>query len=106
MSRTFVPNPRFETELLASPEVRDLLDTFKDDLETIAKSRVRKRTGNLERSIHYDVDVDGGQFKGRLNADDFKAGWYEFGSARTDAESFLRSSVEDVVGPVTGDGLI
>lgn len=99
----FVANDRFAAELLASPEIRDMLEGLRGDLEDGARSRVRRRTGALADSIHYDVDLDDGQFKGRLLADDFKAAWYEYGSSRTPADAYLRSTVEDVVGPVGGD---
>ncbi len=99
----FVANDRFAAELAASPEARDMLEGLRDDLEDGARSRVRRRSGHLADSIHYDVDLDAGAFKGRLNADDFKAAWYEFGSSRTPADAYLRSTVEDVVGPVGGD---
>ena len=98
----FVPNPRFEPELLASHDVRTMLETLRDPLEDGARDRARVRTGHLRDSIHYDVDLDDGQFAGRLNDDDFKAGWYEFGSARSPADAFLRNTVEEVVGPVGG----
>ncbi len=103
MARTvFVPNHRFASQLLVTPQIRDLLESFWPELEDAAVSRARELSGDLRDGIHYDVDITPAGFAGRLNSDDWKSQWYEFGSIRTPADAFLRSAVEDVVGPVTG----
>ena len=68
----FVPNHRFASQLLVTPQIRDLLESFWPELEDAAVSRARELSGELRDGIHYDVDITPAGFAGRLNSDDWK----------------------------------
>lgn len=102
MTRFFFPNPGFTKDLLNSDGVTKMLTGIGPPIEDEAKRIASRRKGFLEKGIHFDVGEDQGQIIGRLNSDDFKSVWYEFGSAKNEADAMLRSSVESNVGPVTG----
>lgn len=98
----FIPNPRFEASYLASSEPVPMLEAAAGAVAERAADIVRKRTENLADSIEVDVGLDTDDVQtGRVNANDFKAHWWEFGH-RGRRDPFLRPAAETVVGKVRG----
>lgn len=102
MPGAFIPDPDFEREWLQSDEAVAMLEELGPELVDGAYQRARKRSENMADSIAYEVGIVDGVATGRLRADDFKAGWWEFGNAVTGRDPFLTPTVEDLVGPVRG----
>lgn len=104
MPLKLIPNPRFEHQLTTDESRMQRMLADLSYLADEARSRTRRRKNFLAKSITLDVGFaeEHGQIIARLNAGDFKAVWYEFGSARTPKDAMLRSTVEDNIGPVTG----
>lgn len=99
----FVINPDFADEILKSEELAPALLELGPPLVAGAQTRARKRLEKLADSIDYEVGHnDAGNIIGRLRADDFKAHWHEFGTAKKAAQPYLRPTVEELVGPVIG----
>lgn len=100
----FELDPHFEDEILASSAIRDILE---DRAEAVA-SRASKlapddpRTvgDDLHSNIKADTDRTGHGHVARVNAFDWKAGLYEFGTRRTPAVHFLSRALEEEVGPL------
>jgi hypothetical protein len=100
-SRTFIPNPLFERQYLASNEADPMLEEVAGNVATEAERNARKRSGSMADAIEVEVGDDGGVRTGRINANDFKSYWWEFGH-RGRIDPFLRPAAESVVGKVTG----
>jgi hypothetical protein len=98
----FIPNPLFGRQYLASDEAVPMLTKAGEAVAKRAADTVRKRSGNLARSIEVEVGVDRDDVQtARINANDFKAHWWEFGfEGRVDP--YLRPAAESVVGKVQG----
>lgn len=103
MARSFyVPNTDFEAEYLASSEAVELVAGVAETAAPIAQGLAPVRERHLVESIHAEAGVVDGVATGRVVAEDFKAGWWEFGHEGRD-QPFLRPAVEAVTGkPVTG----
>ncbi len=100
-SRTFIPNPLFERQYLASNEADPMLEDVTGQVAAEAAKNARKRSGSMADAIDTEVGDDGGVRTGRINANDFKSHWWEFGH-RGRIDPFLRPAAESVVGKVTG----
>lgn len=101
-SRTFIPNPLFERQYLASNEADPMLAEVAGNVAAAAAKQARKRSGSMADAIEVEVGDDGsGVRTGRINANDFKSHWWEFGH-RGRIDPFLRPAAESVVGKVTG----
>lgn len=101
---TFVPDPTFGGRLLRDEDVlRPVLEPITADVADAAKSHAPERLGHLIDSIEPEVGVDrDGIVTGRVNAHDFKAHWWEWGTRHHPPEPYLRPAAESVVGPVSG----
>ena len=95
----FTPDPAFEAGLLRSTAVRRLLADLIDQALVNAERRAPFRLGLLEVSIRtvVAVDVVRQSLIGRMFATDFKAPWWEFGTARNTPVPFLRPGLEEAV---------
>ena len=100
-SRTFIPNPLFERQYHASNEADPMLAEVAGQVAAEAAKNARKRSGSMADAIEVEVGEDGGTRTGRINANDFKSHWWEFGH-RGRIDPFLRPAAESVVGKVTG----
>ena len=96
----FLENPLFERAYLAGDEPVPMLEKAAGAVADRAADTVRKRTKSLAQSIEAEVGLDGGVQTGRVNANDFKAHWWEFGH-RGKVDPFLRPAMESVVGKVS-----
>lgn len=100
---TYIPNPDFEGEYLASDEALELVQGVAGEGVPIAQSLAPKREEHLADSIEAEAGFVDGVATGRINAGDFKAGWWEFGHEGRE-QPFLRPAMETVTGkPVKGD---
>lgn len=107
MSRVRVEvNPNLERELLATNEAVELALEAAEEVADVARDGVAERTRNLKKSINAVAGRVDGQALGRVNADDFKAAWVEFGTAQPGgrAQPYLRPAAEEVLGAVTQAG--
>lgn len=103
MSPLYVPNPTFEAEYLASEDALELVAGIAETAAPIAEAAAPKRLEHLADSIEADAGFVEGVATGRVNAHDFKAHWYEFGTRRQSPEPFLRPAMEATTGtPVKG----
>lgn len=101
-ARGYLPNPDFEEEWLRSKDALELVDGIAKEAAPVAESLAPKRTQNLADSIEAESGLVDGVATGRVNAHDFKAGWWEFGHEGRD-QPFLRPAMEAVTGqPVKG----
>lgn len=99
----YVPNPGFAQEWLASDEALELVDRIAKTAAPIAVQLAPKRLEHLADSIEPAAGVVNGVATGRVNAHDFKAHWWEFGTRRHGAEPYLRPAMETATGtPVKG----
>lgn len=96
----FKLDPKFDDELVRSPELRGHLEKLAKNAADRAKQLVPVDTGDLQDSIEGVVDFDRRGFVGRVDAHDFKAKWIEFGTVRRPARPFLRPALEAEVGPL------
>lgn len=100
---TYVPNGDFEADWLASKDALALVEGIASEAAPIAQSLAPKRESHLADSIEAEAGLVDGVATGRVNAGDFKAGWWEFGHEGRD-QPFLRPSMEAVTGrPVKGN---
>jgi hypothetical protein len=83
-----------ERQLVTSAGVAAWLD----DLGKRAVPRVQalapERLGHLKAGVKHRVETNGVTVRLLVYNDDFKAGWYEFGTERTAARPSLRPGVE------------
>ncbi len=100
-SRTFIPNPLFERQYLSSNEPDPMLAEVAGQVAEVAARNARKRSGSMADAIEVEVGDESGVRTGRINANDFKSLWWEFGH-RGRIDPFLRPAAESVVGKVTG----
>lgn len=102
--RTFELDPNFERELCSSGPVREGLEeitrSVRHRASELAPDDPRTTGKDLHENIEADVGLGPRGFMGRVNAFDWKAGWYEFGSRRTPAVHFLSRALEENVGPL------
>lgn len=100
----FVPDKDFADEYPRSDDAKKMLEPLAEEAAEAAYNLAPVKTGNYRDSIEgvVAVDDDGG-WVGRVLADDFKAGWIEFGTGPpypTKAHRTLALGVESVVGKV------
>jgi hypothetical protein len=104
VARTFELADGFEDEILRSQPVRAIVE---DRTQAAAERASRLAADDpstsgqdLHSNIEADVGLDAHGWVGRVNANDWKAGWFEFGTSRQAARPFLRPALEAEVGPV------
>lgn len=90
----FVPNPRFEHDLLRSTIAKDILEDLVEEGEERYRESVPVEQGDLKDSVFGIVALTAEGFRGRIGATDWKAGLVEFGTARNRPDGSLRRSVE------------
>jgi len=104
MAGRFVRDPGFEAALFVSPEIeaalRDRCDAAAARARDLAPDDPRTGEPDLHTSVFSDVQLTATGYQGRVGATDFKAPWFEEGSARTSPRPFLRPAVEEEIGPV------
>lgn len=109
----FELDPSFEDELLSSAAMANVLEdraqAVADRASKLAPDDPRTVGKDLHTNIEPDVDRTSHGHVARVNAFDWKAGLYEFGSRRTPAVHFLSRALEEEVGPLergkdTADG--
>ena len=94
----YLPNGDFEREFLASEEAVAVVLPVAEAIADVAADRVRKRTEALADSIEAIAGVEDGVATGRVNANDFKAHWWEYGTSRHPADPYLRPAAEAITG--------
>lgn len=99
----YKPNPDFASDFNKSEEALALVGELANTAADLAKADARRRTGNLADSIEAVAGLVDGVATGRVNANDFKAHWWEFGTRRHPADPYLRPAATAVTGrPVVG----
>lgn len=100
----FDEDPHFREALLRSAGVRvaleDRVAAVADVASELAPDDPDTTSNDLSSSIVGDVDMTARGWAGRVAALNFKAPWYEVGSARTEPRPFLRPAAEQEVGPI------
>lgn len=94
----YLPNRDFAGEFLASDQALDLLRPLGPEVREIAKALAPERQGHLIDSIVDQYGFLNGVATCRINAKDFKAGWWEFGHEGR-SQPFLRPAAAKV-GPL------
>lgn len=94
MSAGFVP----DLAMLRSVEVVGAIVPIGEEVTDLAKDLAPKRTEHLANSIHGGLVEKDGKIVYRVQADDFKARWIEFGTVNMDAEPFLGPAAMAKVG--------
>lgn len=92
----FVPNPRFEAELLRSTFVKELTEAVAEEAAQRYRDSVPVDEGDLKDSVFGDVALTPDGFQGRVGATDWKAGLVEFGTSRRSPDGSLRRAVESL----------
>lgn len=78
---SFKKNPKVEEELELDPWMGVMLRERLELAESLAKAAAPVDTGAYRDGIHGEVAPIAGKWAGRLNANDFKSVWIEFGTA-------------------------
>lgn len=103
----FEEDPNFRAELLRSVGVKTVLEELAGRAAAraaeLAPDDPRTQDNDLHSSVYGDVAMTPRGWAGRVGATNFKAPWFEVGSARTPARPFLRPAVEETVGPIEAD---
>jgi hypothetical protein len=94
----FELNPNFEPQILRSTNIKRILDNQAPKVAAGARNKVPVRTGHLKDSIDWDLTTEDRGLIARIYATDFKAPWYEFGTARKAAVPYLGPALADVFG--------
>lgn len=100
----YVPDPTFEAELLASPEMRTFMASLTDDVADEAERLAPRRLGHLAAGVEGDVELVAGVWVGRVWDDDFKAAWHEFGTRKMHAHPYLRPALYRILPGATITG--
>lgn len=103
MADRFVSDPGFEGEILHGAAMKDVLETLTQRVRDRASDLFPDDPRTVGRDLHSNIEAEvglrpGHGFVGRVNAFDFKAGWFEFGTARIPATHALSRALEENVG--------
>lgn len=91
----FKLNPLFEAQLEASEEVlADDLLAYAETVADKARGLAPVATGDYRDSLEAVVGVDAGKVTARVQANDFKAHWIEFGTFKDAPVAPIRRAVE------------
>lgn len=106
MGADFRLDPRFEEAISTGRELVEALEDLGDRVKRRASEIYPDdpRTGgkDLHTNITVESGVEHGRGMARVNANDFKAGWFEFGTSRVPATHALSRALEENVGPLEG----
>lgn len=94
----YIPNPRFASQYYTSGEALELVDRLGGQVVPAAAANARKRLEIMADSIAKSTGVEDGRATCRVRVDDFKGGWWEFGTSRFPPDPFLRPAAEEVTG--------
>lgn len=94
----FVPNPRFEREIVTGPRMRDFLESKAQEALSYFVEFAPERSGDYVRSARAFSTVEAGRAVGRLAVDDFKWHWIEFGTVDTPTFAPLRKALDATPG--------
>jgi hypothetical protein len=83
-----------ERQLVASAGVASWLDELGRKAVPAVQALAPERLGFLKGGVKHRVETNGANLRLLVYNDDFKAGWYEFGTERTAARPSLRPGVE------------
>lgn len=93
--RAFIPNPHF----LQSNTARLACAAKGEDVIKASEADAPFRTGHLAGSLAGEwIQREDGTWVYRVIAQDFKAGWIEFGTENTEAQHFLAKGAMAAVG--------
>ncbi len=96
--RRFTPDRTFEVEILSSTGLGELLQPLTAQVADRARSIFSSRS--VKAGIGVSVGLGPGGMRGRVVGEDFKTGWFEFGTSRIPAERGLGRALEEIIGPV------
>lgn len=105
----FVPNPAFETELLASPSVQRFAGQLAELVAASARAKAPVRLGILRESIEGETvrndgfapEAPAGGWVGRVASADWKTLLIERGTRRMRARPFLIPAILETLPGVT-----
>lgn len=100
---TYIPNPGFEEEWLASEDALEFVGALADEGAAIAKDLAPEREGFIKDDIEGEAGIVDGVATGRINSKDFKSHWHEFGTRHHGPTPFLRPAAEQVTGAPVRD---
>lgn len=83
-------DPDFAAAILRSADVRDMVKTAADEVGDRAKTETTSES--IAKGIEVEVGLQDGAWTGRINAKDFKSGWFEHGTVKMRARPFLRKA--------------
>lgn len=90
----YVPNLNFEDEL----DLEEWLEEIASAVASVAQGLCPVLTGNLRRSITWEVKRDGGKVVAIIRAEANYAIYVELGTGRMDPRPFLRPALVQVAG--------
>lgn len=100
---TYIPNPNFEEEFLASDQMLKAMGEIVGPAAEIAEALAPKSQEFLADGIEAETGFVDKVATGRLNSHDFKSHWHEFGTRHHPATPFVRPAMEQVTGkPLKG----
>ena len=98
---SFKPNLGFAAAFALSADwlstAKNVADLVRDEAQRIATAEAYD-TGAYRDGIESAVGVESGVLKGRVNANDWKSHFIEFGTVHRTPEAPLRRAAESVVG--------
>lgn len=91
----YVPKPGFEEAFLRTGGVRDMLDEV---TEQVAEEARRLAPFDwFRKGIESEVGTEDGQLIGRVNANDWRSHFWEFGTIKHDARPALRPALDRII---------
>lgn len=107
MAFRFVPNPAFETELMASPMMRGFAGKLAELVAVSARAKAPIRLGILREGIEDETYRDDGSLTtaggwvGRVSSRDWKTMLIEHGTRRMRARPFLMPALIETLPDAT-----
>ena len=105
MSVFFVPNPKFEEELLRSSAVKAVLEELAKAGAAIYRDGVPVAEGDLRDSVFGTVALTSEGYVGRIGATDWKAALIELGGSLHNPDGSLRRAIESIGLEIRGVGI-
>lgn len=95
-STNYIPNPALEKLLGATLEMKIMLHDRADEVVKAAKDIAPVSSGDYRDGLDAESGLDKGGMVGRVNANDWKSGFIEFGTSTTPTFAVLRRAIDQV----------
>lgn len=92
----FIVNKAIVKDIENEKSLVELLFELAKEVEEEARNLAPERTGKLKSRIDSVVGKDRGMLLARVNSNDYKSHWHEFGTKKMNAHPFLRPALERI----------